>query len=88
MTAREDGYVVCVRYWAGARDIAGTSEQSLPATSLTALLAVVGAEHGERMRRLIEIGVVLVDGEQVARGADQPLGEATIVEVLPPYAGG
>lgn len=80
--------MACVRFWAGARDVAGVAEQVLPAALLSELLAVVGTEHGERMGRLIEIGVVLVDGEQVARGVDPPLTDASVVELLPPYAGG
>jgi molybdopterin converting factor small subunit len=78
----------CVRYWAGARDVAGTPEESLPAASLADLLAAVRTEHGDRMTRLIEVGVLLVDGERVARGADQPLLDSSVVEILPPYAGG
>jgi len=80
--------MACVRYWAGARDVAGTHQQSVSATSLADLLDAVRAEHGERMARLIEMGVVMVDGEKVARGTDQPLTDSSVVEVLPPYAGG
>jgi hypothetical protein len=40
------------------------------------------------MTRLLEIGLVLVDGERASLDIDQSLGDATLVEVLPPYAGG
>ncbi|HWC34014.1 MAG TPA: MoaD/ThiS family protein [Mycobacteriales bacterium] len=80
--------MACVRYWAGARDVAGTPEQSLAATSLCALLAAVREEHGDRMGRLLEVGIVLVDGERADRGVDRALADSSVVEVLPPYAGG
>ncbi|HVV76699.1 MAG TPA: MoaD/ThiS family protein [Mycobacteriales bacterium] len=80
--------MACVRYWAAARDVAGTAEQSLPASSLLGLLATVRAEHGDRMARLLDIGLVLVDGQRVARGVDQRLADSSVVEVLPPFAGG
>ncbi|HEX3898148.1 MAG TPA: MoaD/ThiS family protein [Mycobacteriales bacterium] len=77
-----------VRYWAGAQEIAGALEQTVPAASLDELLAVVRNEHGDRMTRLLDVGLVLVDGERAARGVDQALAESAIVEILPPFAGG
>jgi molybdopterin converting factor small subunit len=77
-----------VRYWAGARAVAGTSEESLPAGSLDDLLAAICTEHGERMAQLLEVGLVLVDGERVPRGVDRVLADSAIVEILPPFAGG
>jgi sulfur-carrier protein len=82
------GVVACVRYWAGAREVAGTQEQMLPADSLAQLLATVRAEHGDRMTRLLEVGLVLVDGERASPEVDQPLPDSALVEILPPYAGG
>jgi molybdopterin converting factor small subunit len=40
------------------------------------------------MARLVEVALVLVDGERVARDGDQSLTDAAVVEILPPYAGG
>jgi molybdopterin converting factor small subunit len=77
-----------VRYWAGAREIAGTPEQSVPLDSLSQLLAAIGAEHGDRMARLLDVGLILVDGERAPRGVDRALDESAIVEILPPFAGG
>ena len=77
-----------MRYWAGARDIAGTSEQTKPVDSLGQLLTAIRAEHGDRMTRLLEVGLVLVDGERADIGADSVVTDATVVEVLPPFAGG
>jgi molybdopterin converting factor small subunit len=84
----ENERMACVRYWAGAREVAGTPEQSLPASSLGELLAAVRAEHGDPIARLIEVGILLVDGERVLPGADQPLVDSSTVEILPPFAGG
>jgi molybdopterin converting factor small subunit len=80
--------VARVRYWAAAREVAGTSEQAIPGDSLDQLLAVIAAEHGDRMAQLLAVGIVLVDGERAARETDQTLAESSIVEILPPFAGG
>jgi molybdopterin converting factor small subunit len=77
-----------VRYWAGARELAGASEDPVAALTLAELLAEVAGRHGSAMATLLPRCVVLVDGEQVARGADGPLSQASVVEILPPYAGG
>lgn len=77
-----------MRYWAGAREIAGTAEQWEPAASLAELLVAIRAKHGDRMTRLIETGLVLVDGERVSIATERALAESTLVEILPPFAGG
>jgi molybdopterin converting factor small subunit len=76
-----------VRYWAGAQAIAGTPEQTVAAESLAQLLAALRIEHGDRMARLLEVSLVLVDGERVD-AADRVLAAAAVIEILPPYAGG
>ena len=60
----------------------------MPGESLGQLLTALRAEHGDRMRRLLEIGLVLVDGERADIGADQTITDASVVEILPPFAGG
>lgn len=80
--------MVCIRFWAGARELAGTAEQSLAAGSLAAVLTALRQEHGPRMGNLLSISVLLLDGVQVARDADVPVPDGAVLEVLPPYAGG
>lgn len=64
------------------------SEQTAPGESLVQLLTVIRAEHGDRMRRLLEVGLVLVDGVRTDIGTDQAITDASVVEILPPFAGG
>lgn len=75
-----------IRYWAAARARAGTPEQQVPTGSLSVVLASVGAEHD--MAELLARSVLLLDGEQVRPPADPLLLEGSVLEVLPPYAGG
>jgi molybdopterin converting factor small subunit len=77
-----------VRYWAGARELAGTVEDPVTGETLAEVLAEVGRRHGERMAALLPRCVLLVDGEQVSAAAAGPLAERSLVEILPPYAGG
>jgi molybdopterin converting factor small subunit len=77
-----------VRYWAGAREVAGTSEQAVSEDSLAQVLAAIRAEHGDRMTRLLRVSVVLVDGQRAEVASSVALAPAAIVEILPPFAGG
>jgi molybdopterin synthase sulfur carrier subunit len=82
--------VVTMNFWAGARAAAGTASESVEAGSVEeALDAVLGRHDDPRFTRVVRASSLLVDG--VAASADsvrRPLEEATVVEVLPPFAGG
>ena len=80
--------MICIRYWAGARAIAGRAEEAAASGPLPAVLAALGAEHGPGMSRLLGVSVLLLDGEQVDRDAEVDLPDGCVLEVLPPYAGG
>ena len=79
------GPQVRLRYWAGARAAAGVEEDLLRASSVReALDAAALLRPG--LVAVIPACSVLVDGRAVQR--DAPLAGATLVEVLPPFAGG
>ncbi len=76
-----------VRYWASARAAAGCAEEIVPAGSLADVEEVCGARHGERLARVLSYSSFLVDGSPL-RDRDVALAPGTVVEVLPPFAGG
>lgn len=85
---------ITVRYWAGARAAAGTAEDVLdasPGMTLADVVALVLARHpGDRMARTVAVCSVLL-GEQPVGTRDPgsvvvPAG--SVVELLPPFAGG
>jgi molybdopterin converting factor small subunit len=78
--------VAVVRYFAGARAAAGTSEERLVAATLGELIAVVGA-RGERIASVLAGSSFLVDGLSCHDRAAPLPGDCT-VDVLPPFAGG
>jgi molybdopterin synthase sulfur carrier subunit len=83
--------IVTMRYWAAAKDAAGVAEQRVTADTLAAALAAVsGAAGGERLAVVLARSSFLIDGNPVGlRAADSvQLGEGSVVEVLPPFAGG
>lgn len=80
--------MVRIRFWAGAREIAGGAEQSAAPGDLTDVLAVLVREHGPRMESLLTISVLLLDGVQVTRDTEVDVPDGSQLEVLPPYAGG
>jgi molybdopterin converting factor small subunit len=77
---------VTVRYWAGARAAAGTSEESYDGATLGAVLDQAGAAHGDALTRVLSVASFLVDG--VRTGREAALVDGATVEVLPPFAGG
>jgi molybdopterin converting factor small subunit len=83
--------VALVRYWAGARAAAGVTEESLPGATLGEVLDAARSSRGQAFARVLSMCSFVVD--------EQPVGPATfatdtailadsVVEVLPPFAGG
>ena len=90
MTGSSD---VVVRYWAAARAAVGKAEESYPAPgNLAALLDAVRTRHGSGSR-LVEVLArcsYLVDEVSPGRRphAEVEVPAGTVVDVLPPFAGG
>ena len=75
-----------VRYFAAARDAAGTSSEKLEgATTVGELKALLVERYGDGMAQVVASGSFLVDGV-VSRDDARSLGAR--VDVLPPFAGG
>ncbi|MDA0563721.1 MoaD/ThiS family protein [Streptomonospora sp. S1-112] len=81
-----------IRYWAAAKEAAGTAEEPVAGDTLAEALAQVRATHGgdDRLHRVLERSSFLVDEYPVGtRPHDQvQLREGSVIEVLPPFAGG
>ena len=79
-----------VRYWAALKQAAGTAEEHVAAATLADLLHTVRREHPPRFGRVLDVCSFLVDGEPVG-GRDHSevlVGPGTVVDCLPPFAGG
>ncbi|WP_231635251.1 MoaD/ThiS family protein [Luteipulveratus halotolerans] len=76
---------VTVRYWAGARAAAGVDEESLPGTTVAAVLDAAVTAH-PALAPVLEVASVLVDG--VVAEPARTLAPGETLEVLPPFAGG
>lgn len=79
---------ITVRYWAGARDAAGVTQERVPATASTLIgevLAEVSTRH-PGINVILPACSVLLDGLRVDPSA--AVGDAETVELLPPFAGG
>lgn len=79
--------MVRVRYFAAAAEAAGMSSESVDAVTLGDLRAALVAGHGAGFGRVLGRCSVLVDGQNT-EADDAPLAEASLVDVLPPFAGG
>ncbi len=81
---------VTLNFWAGARAAAGTASESVEAASVGEAVELVLTRHADdRFTRVIRASSLLVDGIAASPEAlRRPLLEPTVVEVLPPFAGG
>jgi molybdopterin converting factor small subunit len=83
---------VTIRYWAAAKEAAGLPEESLEATTLAEALnsAVAARSPGGILRDILTRSSVLVDATRVnkAAAADITLSDGSVIEILPPFAGG
>jgi molybdopterin converting factor small subunit len=81
---------VTVRYWAAARDAAGVTEERLPAGTLAEVIEAAVARHGQQLAEVLSRCSFLVDeapaGRRDPRVVD--LRPDSVVEALPPFAGG
>lgn len=78
---------VTVRYFAGARAVAGVDTETCTAGTLQELVGQIVDAHGERLARVLTACSFLVDGTQTRDRAAR-LGADAVVDVLPPFAGG
>lgn len=80
--------MVTVRYFAAAREAAGTSGQQVGAATLAELADALRAAHGDGFTRVLAVSTLLVDGHRLDPHAAVPLPPDAVVDVLPPFAGG
>lgn len=75
-----------VRYFAAAEEAAGREEERRTEDSLAELRAALGADH-PALAAILPRCAVLIAGTR-HEDPTTPLGADTIVDVLPPFAGG
>ena len=78
---------VTVRYFAGARAASGVDTETRDAGTLDELVAQLVDSHGERLERVLTACSFLIDGT-AARDRASALSPGSVVDVLPPFAGG
>jgi molybdopterin converting factor small subunit len=78
---------VTVRYFAGARAAAGVDTEDREAGTLDELVGQIVGEHGAELERVLTACSFLVDGT-TTRDRSLALAPGTVVDVLPPFAGG
>ena len=95
-TGRVQGHeTVTVRYWAGARAAAGTAEDAFDVDADLSLAELVGRvlerHPGDRMARTVAVCSVLLGdqpGPLAGPRAPSSYAPGSVVELLPPFAGG
>lgn len=81
-----------IRYWAAAKQAAGVAEEAFEAGTLASALAAAAERRAgnRRFAELLERSSFLVDGTPAGKraAADIELADGSVIEVLPPFAGG
>jgi molybdopterin synthase sulfur carrier subunit len=81
--------VITVRYFAGARAATGVDEEQLPVSRswpLEELAGHLAQRHGPALGRVLAAASFLVD--ETAGSRDRVVPAGSVVDVLPPFAGG
>ncbi len=78
---------VTVRYFAGARSVAGLPSERVAAADLAGLVDALTARHGTGLAKVLDVCSFLVDGLN-RRDRYAALAPDATVDVLPPFAGG
>ncbi len=79
-----------LRYWAAAKEAAGVAAEQVEATFLDQALALARTRHDARFTTVLGRCSFVVDGDPVG-GRDHAsivLADDSLVDVLPPFAGG
>ena len=82
---------VTVRYWAAAKQAAGVAEENVDAENLRDVLAIAVRRHpAAEFEAVLSRSSLLVDGVRApaAPPGEVDLTDGSLIEVLPPFAGG
>jgi sulfur-carrier protein len=83
---------VTVRYWAAAKEAAGTEQEKISADTLADAIDVIrGSRVGDvRFSNVLKRSSFLVDSDPVGKRAHETvlLPDDAVIEVLPAFAGG
>ena len=76
-----------MRYFAGARAASGIDAEQRSAATLDELVRGLAEMHGEKLAKVLPACSFLVDGT-TTRDRALALAPGSVVDVLPPFAGG
>ena len=75
-----------VRFFAQAREAAGTGTATIAGPTVGAVLDSAVAQYGAQLEAVLGMSKVWLNGEEVSR--EHPVTDKDEVEVLPPVSGG
>jgi molybdopterin converting factor small subunit len=82
------GASVTFRLFAAARAAAGTAEIQLPGGPTRQVLEQLAADLPPRFRDVLLVSSLVADGTRLDPASAELLAGGTVVDVLPPFAGG
>jgi molybdopterin converting factor small subunit len=82
------GTSVTFRLFAAARAAAGTAEVHVPSGPTGQVLEQLAADRPPRFRDVLAVSSLVADGRRLDPASAELLAGGTVVDVLPPFAGG
>ena len=86
MPSQQPGVPVTLRYWAGARQATGVDSDTLHGCATVGDALVEATRLHPALAPVAAVSSLLLDGRPAHRDAALPQG--SVLEVLPPFAGG
>ncbi len=86
-SAQENG-TVTFRLFGSARATAGTGEVQVASGPVAEVVAVLTGGLPARFSDVLAVSSLVADGHRLDRGSSTPVAAGTVVDVLPPFAGG
>lgn len=80
--------MVTFRLYAAARAAAGADAAQVPAGPTSEVIAGLVASQPPQFATVLSVCSLLADGRRLDPQDDAPLADGTVIDVLPPFAGG
>lgn len=79
---------VTFRLFGSARAAAGAGEVEMAPGPMVELVAGLAADLPDRFSDILAVSSLVADGHRIDHGSSTPVAGGTVVDVLPPFAGG
>jgi molybdopterin converting factor small subunit len=88
MPSTRESERVTFRLFGSARAAAGADEVEVPPGPMAEVVAGLAADLPDRFSDVLAVSSLVADGHRLDHASSTPVAGGTVVDVLPPFAGG